>query len=312
MIARDVCEVGFLGQVSADEPDDIFDGTSLPTLVGVAEVGPCAEHFIDSHMLGVLRAVVIGDGPPHMRWVSAQASVDGLCEIGSPFLLQLRQMNEASGTFQTNADGFFALSGNNRVRFPVTGLLALLDIRGTTINGNPVWNVAFSVFLRMPTCLALLMGSHQQRDQLSSFTHVWIVDVLIDRLVADAKLWMVVRQPAGDLLGGPPQLQLADHIASSRIVFQKRAPAGLALASLGTLLSLDGSIPIVYGGPIAPHFSTDRALVAAQSVRYFTEALTLGTHHCYLVSLFSGQVLVLVSHTLRIASLAIPSVALPY
>jgi len=117
-----------------------------------------------------------------MRWVSAQASVDCLCEIGSPFLLQLRQMDEASGAFQTNPYGFFTLSGNDRVRFPVTGLLALLDIYGTTIDGNTVWNVAFSVFLRMPTCLALLMGSYQQRDQLLSFTHVRIVDVLIDRL----------------------------------------------------------------------------------------------------------------------------------
>jgi len=136
-----------------------------------------------------------------MRWVSAQASVDCLCEIGSPFLLQLRQMDEASGAFQTNPYGFFTLSGNDCVRFPVTGLLALLDIYGTMIDGNTVWNVAFSVFPRMPASLALLVRSHQQMDQLLSSSHLRIVDVLIDRLVADLELGMVSSQPASDLLG---------------------------------------------------------------------------------------------------------------
>ena len=111
-------------------------------------------------MLGVLGAVVIGDRSPHMGWVSAQAAIECLCEIRCPFLLQLRQMDEASGAFQTNPYGFFTLSGNDRVRFPVAGLLALLDIYGTTIDGNTVWNVAFSVFPRMPASLALLVRSH--------------------------------------------------------------------------------------------------------------------------------------------------------
>ena len=184
-------KVGFLGQVSSDQPNGIFNRSPLPTAIGIAEVGSGAQDPIDLLMVNVLRAVVVGDGSSHMRGMPRQTAGKCLAQRHRCFPGQFGKVEISARALQEDPKSILALPGNRRVSFPMAWLFTSCDVTGTLINGHTVWNMALPVPPTVPSTLPFLMRSNQIRYQIQMFAYLGIVDVLVDGFVANTKIRMV-------------------------------------------------------------------------------------------------------------------------
>jgi len=74
MVLRDGSQIGLLWQEASHKANGILDGPPFVAMEGFAKVGACPEDFIGAHMLCVLGAVVVGNGPPQICRITAEPS----------------------------------------------------------------------------------------------------------------------------------------------------------------------------------------------------------------------------------------------
>ena len=67
-------QVGFLRQEAPYQANCVFYGPSFVTAKGFAKVRERSQNPIGTHMLGILRAVVVRDGAPQCGWVARKPS----------------------------------------------------------------------------------------------------------------------------------------------------------------------------------------------------------------------------------------------
>ena len=63
----------------------------------------------------------------------------------------------------------------------MTALAAFLDMLGAALDGNPLWNMGFSVFAGVSATQPFFVSPDQVRDQMASIR----IDPLIDCFMAD-------------------------------------------------------------------------------------------------------------------------------
>lgn len=73
----------------------------------------------------------------------------------------------------------------------MAGLDAGLDRQGALFDGDPLWNMEDFMPVRMGAEPTLFMSPSETRDQIMLGTDRFIIDELINGLMADTKLWML-------------------------------------------------------------------------------------------------------------------------
>jgi hypothetical protein len=136
-----------------------------------------------------------------MGRMPTQASIEGLSNRSTGVIPEFGQMQIPTLAFQTNSESVFALPGYDGIGFPMARLLSLQDIGRPSIDRNAAGNMAFSVFSSMAPPKTLSMGAGQAGNQGDLFTDLRVVDILIDRFVADAQTRTICRKPPCNLLG---------------------------------------------------------------------------------------------------------------
>ena len=80
---------------------------------------------------------------------------------------------------------------------------------------------------------ALAMGSYQGQNEMGFF----LVNPLIDRLMANGEFGVFEGQSTGDKFRRPSEAKAFFGITPNRVVFEPLAPMGFVLAFIGSLLS---------------------------------------------------------------------------
>lgn len=73
----------------------------------------------------------------------------------------------------------------------MAGLDPGLDLQGTLFDGDPSWNMEGLMTVRVGTESTSLMSPSQIRDQVMLRTGQFIIDELINGLMAGTKLWIL-------------------------------------------------------------------------------------------------------------------------
>jgi hypothetical protein len=115
-----------------------------------------------------------------------------------------------------------------------------------------------------------------------------VVDELIDGFVADCVSWNLVGDPAGDLLGAPPEVESLNHVGHDLLIFEPWSSGSVLFAFHGTLLGTMGQVHIVDGGLIPLELSANGTFVAPYNPCNLTYPFTLRPKNGYDVAFFTG------------------------
>jgi hypothetical protein len=74
MVLRDISQVGLLWQEAPHKTNGVFNRPAFVTVERFAEIGRSSKNFVGTHMLCVLRPVVISDGEPKLCRIVAESS----------------------------------------------------------------------------------------------------------------------------------------------------------------------------------------------------------------------------------------------
>ena len=109
--------------------------------------------------------------------------------------------------------------------------------------------------------LALSVGSDKTLDELSLIG----VDPLVDGLMADFKVWVLIFEPSGDEFWRPAFADSSGDSAADPGVFETFAGSALAVALIGSTLSLVGEVvPASNGRDISLKLAGDSRRAPAQ------------------------------------------------
>lgn len=122
------------------------------------------------------------------------------------------------------------------------------------MDGNAAWNMAFSVFAGVTTFRTLAMSTGQKRDQVVHFSHIGMVDELVDRLGADPKTGVIHSKSPRDLLGGPSLFELGNDVVPDGRALQTLSSSCQAFPATSPFLSHIGSVTIIHGGSVTSQF----------------------------------------------------------
>jgi hypothetical protein len=112
-----------------------------------------------------------------------------------------------------------------------------------------------SMGVAMSLELTPLVGARQVWDEILLATGSPIVEVLINRLMADTEAGVVDGESTGDLLGRPSDHQFAPHVAPDTFAFETWSSVCLAPASSCALLCSVGQIHVVNRRLVPAEFS---------------------------------------------------------
>src|ERR1700710_2433908 len=114
------------------------------------------------------------------------------------------------------------------------------------------------------------------------------IDVEVDPFMADSRLLLQLQAPV-DLFGTPVLAQESLHLLPS--LPRNPRTIGLALPIVGQFIGL--VVPIAFLAAVAPQFPRDGALMATDQRRYMTLVVAGFLQNVYLVSLFTGELVIL-------------------
>jgi hypothetical protein len=168
---------------------------------------------------------------------------------------------------------------------------------GSVINADTVRNVRTSVAMAMPFELASSMRTGKIDDEVFRVpTYTIVVEVLINRFVANAQVGKVDPESSRDLFGRPSEFELAHDVTANAVVFQAWTLVRNACAFSCTLLSTTRMIHAVHRRAIPSEFSRDRAFRPIELVGYLVQRLSLRSHDGNLISLLGSQMSELFLH----------------
>jgi len=94
--------------------------------------------------------------------------------------------------------------------------------------------------------------------------------------------------PAGDLLGAPPEVESLNHVGHDLLIFKPWSSGRVLFAFHGTLLGTMGQVHIVDGGLIPLELSANGTFVAPYNPCNLTYPFTLRPKNGYDVAFFTG------------------------
>ena len=205
---------------------------------GFAEVRACAENLVGAQVLGVLGAIVIGEGSAQPPRVAAQPAGERGAHLTGALLRELGQTGVACLALDGNLKRVRTAPRDRRVRFPVPDAATRQDVGRPLANRDPSGNMSLLMAARVSPTLADAMGPDQARNEVARLR----IDPLVDRLVADRPLRMAALQPARDKLGRPTAAETVFHVSTAGVVFKAAVASGEAVAILRTLVRLVGQV----------------------------------------------------------------------
>jgi hypothetical protein len=110
---------------------------------------------------------------------------------------------------------------------------ALENGMGTFFDRGPARNMGCFMFSGVPTVFTLTMGSHQGHNEIGGF----LVDPLIDSLMANGEIGVFDGQSSGDKFRRPSEAKVFFDITPNRGVFKPLPPMGFVLTFIRSLLS---------------------------------------------------------------------------
>ena len=190
--------------------------------------------MIGAQMLSVLRSVVVGDGAPELSWKAAEASGQRPAHGARGFGVQLGQLRVSGFALYRDLHGLVAFAATDGIGFPVADLAAVEHLGRALLDRDALRDMRFFMFPGVASVFASAMASEQEGNQGDSV----LVNPLINRLMANAKLRMLPAESSGDQLWRPAQGKVCRHIASNALGLEPFSPMGLPVALIGTLLGL--------------------------------------------------------------------------
>ena len=226
-------EVGFFGEVSADEADGVFDGAFFPAVEGFAEEGLGTESGVSDEVVVVFGAVVVGEGAAEFLGVRFEGAFEGVGEVAGGSLRDSADLGVAGFSFEGGDQGDCALVVADGVDFPVAGFLSVVDGGGSFFDRDSFRDVEVFMSSVMALAPAFAVVARQEWDQFPGFG----IDPLVDGFWADAWDYPFLLSASGDLFGRPAFLQFIPDILAQGLVFQSGPNMGFSPSGLSPLLS---------------------------------------------------------------------------
>ena len=290
----DGVEIGLSRQGPSHAADGVFDAAFLPGAMGVAEEGLDAKTGVEAMMFGELGSVVEGDGAAKFRRQGlepgqqlAGRGIGGLAGVAG-------EEKEAGGALAGDQEGLSGRREEHEIGFPVAGDATMLNRLGALNDGNTMLDEGDrrSVRPAPPTPLELGLGKIQTPCAVVGAPDLG-VDEAVDALVADDMAAILAGQPAGHLLGRPPQGQAMEHeIAQLAVALQTRTrPA----SSLRLLVGITRFVADLLA-TIALQLARDRRCRAIHSCSDLPERLPVFMKTGNRAALFQREMLIMSSH----------------
>ena len=206
--------------------------------------------------------------------------LNGLADQLSRFVGHLLKFGIAALAFDNCHHRLAVTSADNRIAFPVTNLLAPLNVQGTLTDGATVENLPTPV---APAQVAFAPGLLAAQALMQFATAGFVgIDVLVHRLMAD---WQLIC----NLFRAPFNPQVKRHLRPYPRLYAPR----IAAAMTSFMGFAAGLFSTVTTSPTATlNLATDGAAVSTQQAGNLCERV-LGFHQAAdLVSFFSAEVLV--------------------
>jgi hypothetical protein len=122
-------KIGSLGELPADQSIRGFIGTPLPGAVGIGKIGLHPKLFLQLSMQVMFTAIVQGGGFTGQLGQSAEEPELYLTGFFSSYLRHLVGKDQAGYAFYLSVNPAFVAIPNNRVPFPMTKLLKIVNLR---------------------------------------------------------------------------------------------------------------------------------------------------------------------------------------
>ena len=122
LLFGEVIEVCSFWKGSANDAVPIFNASLFPVVIGVTEERAGSDLLIQEKMLGVFRAVVVGDRSTKMGRQSPQRRAQGFPAMTGRFVGDLGYCGIARDTFHGRLQHGLAATPNDKVGFPVPWL----------------------------------------------------------------------------------------------------------------------------------------------------------------------------------------------
>jgi len=256
---------------------------------GLAEVRVRPEDLVGVPMVGILRAVVVGDGSTHPWRVVTEPPRERRAHLARPLLRELGQAGVASLALDRDLEGLGAAPGDRSVGLPMTDPVAGEDHRGTLADRHPVGNMDFLMLAGVPSALASALSADEERDEMPRVG----VDPLVDGFVADGQIGMPDRKTTSDEFGRPAPSDTAFDIVADKVMLETRVCSALVGSPVRPGLGFVGQ---VVSGPdrrgVAPEFPTEGSGVTVKSAGDSPKGLPLALEYGNEITLSDGQMFV--------------------
>ena len=181
-----------------------------------------------------------------------------------------------------------ASAGDQGIPFPVTELPTGGHRGRPHFDADPIGNLGLTLLPGEAFWLPPSVGSPEAEDELLTVRGLRMIDVGVDRLMADGQTGMFEPNPSRDNLGGPALMELGLHVGPNLLLLEAKPLAGLSLPLHGPILSAVGQVAVVGRGSVPAQLSGERAGRPVQGPGNLTQALPVTTHFENLISFHQG------------------------
>jgi hypothetical protein len=179
-----------------------------------AKVRAGAKNFVGTHMLCVLRPVIVSDREPKGCGIATESSSQRSTHRSCSFGFKLSQFCISGFALHGHLDRLVTFTATDGIGFPMANVKALENCFGTLFDRYPLRNMGFLMFPGVASVFAFAMGSHQGQDEMRGL----LVDPLIDGLMANGEFKMFGGQSSGDKFWRPSPLKTLFGILTNEIV----------------------------------------------------------------------------------------------
>ena len=152
-------------------------------------------------MPGVFCSIVHRQGSSGLRQKTFESRDYRIHRVGGRFSGELGQHQQSGFSLHQGIEGDFAFSGDQAVAFPMADLFTRFYRFGSLFYTDTIRYLGFMGLSAEPFWLAFPMRPPESSDQLRALRRLGMINVLVDRFVADGEAGMCFRESAGDLSG---------------------------------------------------------------------------------------------------------------
>ena len=198
-----------------------------------AKVRAGAKNFVGTHMLCVLRSVIVSDREPKGFGIATESSSQSSTHSSCSFGFEFSQLCISGFALHGHLDRLVAFTAADGIGFPMANVKALENCFGTLFDRDPLRNMGFFMFPGVPSVFAFAMGSHQGQNEMRGL----LVNPLIDGLMANGESRMVGGQSSGDKFWRPSPAKTFFGIPANKVVFEPLSSMGFVITVIGSFLS---------------------------------------------------------------------------